>query len=181
MPYKDPIKRKKHNKEYYLKRKKENYQLWLEKSRMHCRKYYLKNKEKEKKRSRLYKLKNKEKIKKTTNAYLKVRRKTDMAWRLLVNNRTRINHALNGKYKKSQKTRDLLGCTPEKFKKHIESMFKPGMSWKKRYLIHIDHIRPCSSFDLSKPEEQAKCFHYTNLQPLWAHENLFKGAKIQQL
>jgi hypothetical protein len=43
---------------------------------------------------------------------------------------------------------------------------------------HIDHIIPCVSFDLSKPKEQAKCFHYSNLQALWKHENLSKGAKI---
>ena len=65
-------------------------------------------------------------------------------------------------------------------KKHLESTFKKGMNWEKfkKGVIHIDHIRPCVSFDLSKPEEQAKCFHYTNLQALWAHENLSKGAKI---
>jgi hypothetical protein len=45
--------------------------------------------------------------------------------------------------------------------------------------IHIDHIRPCSSFDLTKPKEQVKCFHYTNTQPLWAKENLSKGAKLE--
>ena len=43
---------------------------------------------------------------------------------------------------------------------------------------HIDHITPIASFNLTDPRQQAKCFHYTNLQPLWAYENLSKGAKI---
>jgi len=57
--------------------------------------------------------------------------------------------------------------------------FKPGMTWDNYgyYGWHIDHKVPCSNFDLSKPEEQYKCFHYTNLQPLWAEENLIKGGK----
>lgn len=54
------------------------------------------------------------------------------------------------------------------------------MSWKNKSEWHIDHIRPISSFDLNNPEEQAKCFHYTNLQPLWAIDNLKKGAKYEQ-
>jgi len=178
MPYKDPVKRKENSKKNYLKRKKENYQLWLERSRIHCRKYYLKNKKKENKRTKLYKLKNKEKIKKTVNAYYRKRRKTDMSWRLLMNVRTRINHALKGTVKKSDKTKKLIGISLEGLVKYIESKFKPGMSWKKRHLIHIDHIIPCASFDLTDPKQQAKCFHYTNLQPLWAHENLSKSSKI---
>lgn len=53
------------------------------------------------------------------------------------------------------------------------------MTWEKMgKLIHVDHIRPCCSFDLSKPEEQKIAFHYTNLQPLWAADNLSKGSKI---
>jgi hypothetical protein len=178
MPFKNPKDRKKYQRKWYLKNKKENYQKWLEEKRISCREYYRKNKKRENKRSRLYKLKNKEKIKITANIYYKNRRKKDMAWRLLVNVRTRINHALKGKYKKSKKTRDILGCTVEELKKYIESKFKLGMSWEKRHLIHIDHIKPCSSFDLTKASEQRECFHYTNLQPLWASENLSKGNRI---
>ena len=74
----------------------------------------------------------------------------------------------------------LIGCSAIELKEHIEKRFKDGMNWDAylRSLIHIDHIRPCASFDLSDPEQQKACFHYTNLQPLWAKDNLKKGAKI---
>ena len=52
------------------------------------------------------------------------------------------------------------------------------MSWNNYGKWHVDHIRPCIDFDLSKPEEQQKCFHYTNLQPLWAEENMRKHYKF---
>jgi hypothetical protein len=80
--------------------------------------------------------------------------------------------------KKTQRTMKLIGCTVEELKQHIEKQFKPGMSWKKRHLFHIDHIIPCASFDLTKLSQQKKCFHYTNLQPLWAIDNIKKGAKL---
>lgn len=53
------------------------------------------------------------------------------------------------------------------------------MTWENYgfYTWHIDHIRPCASFDLSDPEQQKICFNYKNMQPLWAHENLSKHAK----
>ena len=74
----------------------------------------------------------------------------------------------------------LLGCTVSFFMKHIESQWKEGMTWDNYGYRgwHIDHIIPCSAFDLTKEEEQKKCFHYTNQQPLWAEENMKKGAKI---
>jgi hypothetical protein len=80
--------------------------------------------------------------------------------------------------KKTQRTMKLVGCTVEELKQHIEKQFKPGMSWEQRHLFHIDHIIPCASFDLTKLSEQKKCFHYTNLQPLWAIDNIKKGAKL---
>ena len=75
-------------------------------------------------------------------------------------------------------TEKLLGCTFEYFIEYLQRLFKVGMTWKNYGKWHIDHIKPCASFDLSKLEAQKKCFHYTNLQPLWAEENLKKGAKI---
>ena len=82
--------------------------------------------------------------------------------------------------KKTHRTEELLGCTIEECKTYLESLFKEGMSWNNHGLNgwHIDHIVPCSAFDLTKIEEQKKCFHYTNLQPLWAKDNLSKGDKL---
>lgn len=72
-----------------------------------------------------------------------------------------------------------MGCSTETLKLHLEKQFKPGMTWGNHGVKgwHIDHIKPCASFDLTKPDDQLKCFHYTNLQPLWWHENLSKGDK----
>lgn len=72
----------------------------------------------------------------------------------------------------------LLGCTGEEFKHHLESKFQPGMSWENMSGWHIDHIRPCVSFDLTDLEEQKRCFHFSNLQPLWALENQKKWTKL---
>lgn len=75
----------------------------------------------------------------------------------------------------------LIGCDINTLRLHLESKFLPGMSWERRSEIHIDHRMPCASFNLSDPTEQQKCFHYTNLQPLWASDNLSKGKSIIQL
>lgn len=80
---------------------------------------------------------------------------------------------------KSVKTATLIGCSVVGFKAYLEARFQKGMSWENYGEWHIDHIRPCASFDLMDPEQQAICFHYTNLQPLWAVDNLRKGAKVR--
>lgn len=79
---------------------------------------------------------------------------------------------------KSERTMELVGCTPEELKIHIESQFTEGMTWDKygKNGFHIDHIRPCASFDFSDPQQQKECFHYTNLRPLWASENGSKNS-----
>jgi hypothetical protein len=88
--------------------------------------------------------------------------------------KNRLYLALKGNPKLST-TMKLVGCSIEQLKKHLETQFKPKMTWHNYGKWHIDHIRPCACFNLSKLEEQKKCFHYTNLQPLWAEENLRKG------
>jgi hypothetical protein len=59
---------------------------------------------------------------------------------------------------------------------HLEAQFVPGMTWANHGAWHVDHIRPCASFNLEDPAEQRVCFHFSNLQPLWAQDNLAKGA-----
>ena len=80
------------------------------------------------------------------------------------------------KMPKSGKTLDMIGCEWAKLKQHIQNQFKDGMKWSNRNLWHIDHIIPLSS--AKNEEELYKLCHYTNLQPLWAKENLSKGSKI---
>jgi hypothetical protein len=79
---------------------------------------------------------------------------------------------------KSAKTMVLCGCSIADLMEHLQSQFKEGMHWNNYGKWHIDHIRPCASFDLTDPEQQRQCFHYTNLQPLWARENIQKGARL---
>lgn len=82
------------------------------------------------------------------------------------------------KGKKCDSTINLLGAPIEVVRKHLEEQFVEGMSWENHGEWHIDHIQPCASFDLNDPEQQRECFHYTNLQPLWALDNLRKGSQI---
>jgi hypothetical protein len=84
--------------------------------------------------------------------------------------RCRIWHALKGKCKSAQ-TMKLIGCSIDFFKQHLEKQFKKGMSWQNYGQWHVDHIKQCWKFDLSKKSEQFKCFNYKNLRPLWAKEN----------
>lgn len=103
---------------------------------------------------------------------------SDPAYRLGVLLRQRTQHALKGKVKVGSAVKHL-GCTPAEAKAHIESLFRDGMTWENqgRWGWHVDHVRPLSSFDLTDPEQFRAASHYTNLQPLWWHENLTKHAK----
>ena len=191
---------KKKNKEYYSKNK--------EKIKEERKEYYSNNKEGIKKRGKKYRKKNIEKVKayekfrnirdrdkrnkasreyyaknkkdliKKKKIYEANRSKKDPSFKLIRNLRRRTLYALKGK-DKSANTMTLLGVPNIEFVwNHLEKSFKPGMTRKNHGKWHIDHIKPCASFNLTKPSEQRECFHYTNLQPLWASENLAKGSKI---
>lgn len=120
-----------------------------------------------------------EKIKRNKNRLNQ--RKKDIHFKVLDCLRARVKKVLNGKSKFAP-TLKLLGCSLEELKIYLAKKFQEGMSWDNHGYgetkWHIDHIRPCASFDLSKPEEQVKCFHYSNLQPLWQKDNLQKSDKL---
>ncbi len=71
----------------------------------------------------------------------------------------------------------MLGCSFPEFKSWMQSQFLEGMTWDNYGKWHIDHIKPCALFDLSKQSEQELCFNYRNLQPLWAADNYRKSDK----
>lgn len=107
------------------------------------------------------------------------KRKLDPHWIIANRLRSRIWHALKrGAATKSASTVALLGCSIQELRVHLENQFTAGMSWQNQGDWHIDHKVPCVSFDLTDPEQQKVCFHFSNLQPLWAVDNLSKGSKI---
>ena len=109
---------------------------------------------------------------------LKIKRRTNYTFRLKNNIRSRLIQFLNScKLHKDNKTFEIVGCSVEFLKEHIEKQFTKGMSWDLvGNYIHIDHRIPLSS--AKTEEEMYKLCHYTNLQPLWAEDNLKKGSKI---
>lgn len=119
-----------------------------------------------------------QKTKEKQNARARERRQTDPGFLLNQRLRARLGKVLVSlNVTKKNKMIEILGCTLEEFKKHIEKQFKPEMSWELKNFV-IDHIIPCSSFDLTKIEHQKACFHYTNMQPLSSTDNAKKGNKI---
>jgi hypothetical protein len=156
------------------------------------REYYQENKEEINRKNKKYYEENKEQLLKTCKEYVqhnreKINKKrmeryhNDPEFKMTHLMRTRINDLLTriGASKEST-TINLVGCTIETLKEHLESQFKEGMTWENHGVKgwHIDHATPCASFDLSDPDQQKECFHYTNLQPLWWWENLEKGSRL---
>lgn len=179
---KDCIKKdmRKRDKEYYKKNKSKidkKHREWHKKNKdsvsLRKKRYKEENPEKHKSITKKSREKNKEKIKEYRKKY---NQRSEVKLRATL--RSRIREALKNESKKAHGTEDLLGCSVDFLKIYLSKMFKEGMSWENHGEWHIDHIKPCSSFDLTKESEQRKCFHYTNLQPLWAEENLKKNNKF---
>jgi hypothetical protein len=136
------------------------------------KKYYYDNKEKNHKkileRNRLWR--------KNNSSYTTNRKKSDPAFKLIKNLRRRLNRFISFTYfTKRNTTIHHIGCSPQELKLFLEKKFIDGMTWENYGKWHIDHITPLSS---AKTEEEIyKLCHYTNLQPLWAIDNLKKSNK----
>jgi hypothetical protein len=178
------------NKDYFKKYNRDN----KSKIKLHKKAYRELNKEKVSKQIKAYRennrdkintinknwrYNNKEKVNKQIKVYLNNRLKTDLQFKLTHNLRNRLNSAIKGNYKAGSAVKDL-GCSVEELKSYIESKFQPGMTWDNWTTDgwHIDHIKPLSSFDLTDRKQLLEACHYTNLQPLWAKDNIIKSDKL---
>jgi len=178
-----PFNRKEYSKKWRLKNPaymKEWHLKNPEWKKEYGKEYRLKNKE----YFIAYRLKNKERQREWNLKNLGYKQKwqhnksrTDPNFRFKRYLRTRIYQALKGTAK-SKRTMKLIGCTIDELWTHLESKFREGMTRENHGKWHVDHIMPCASFNLTNVEQQKKCFHYTNLQPLWAFDNMSKGSKI---
>jgi hypothetical protein len=132
-------------------------------------------------RSRKWKEENRERHNAASVAYKLERLKVDPVFRMTMNLRKRLVNAVDAQgARKHGTTNTLTGCNTFELRAWLEEQFTDGMTWD-NYGVkgwHVDHIRPCASFDLTDPEQQKECFHYTNLQPLWAEENRRKSDSL---
>ena len=161
------------NPNYYKTPKwKKYYREWMKKKRNQDKSFH----DNELIKHNLWKKVNRNKIKTYKRIYENNRKRKDVSYKLKCYLRSRLSNVVK-KNKKSNTIIKLLGCSIGKLKLHLQNQFKINMTWKNYGKWHIDHIKPCAKFDLSKASEQRKCFHYTNLQPLWAKENISKGKK----
>ena len=150
--------------------------------------------EAQKKAQKKWRLENKEKViayrksekgkakqSKSLRAYYRRRIKKDPAFKLSCNMRKRLQSFLKRKgLNKSNKTMELVGCSKDFLREHLEKQFKPGMNWSNHNFRgwHVDHIVPLSKLDCSDPDQLKRACHYSNLQPLWAEENFKKHNSL---
>lgn len=173
-----------HNARSYRKhrcQRSEQNRLWAalnpEKMCGYKRKWYQRNKDQVSAAGKLWAKNNPEAFRKMRCRIVKRRMDKSPLLRVERSLRSRVRAAINGS-NKSAATLELLGCSVESLRLHLEERFVEGMSWENYGVVwHIDHIRPCASFKLSDPGQQKQCFHYSNLQPLFAADNLRKGDK----
>lgn len=169
--YKNREKRVEYRRKYVEERReevnnaqREQYQIHREK-RLLAKKEYLRKPEVKKQKAAY------------ARKYYKKRIKTDIQFKLTKSLRNRLKEAVKDGAKSGSAVSDL-GCSIDEFKLYIEKLFTEGMSWDNWGKWHLDHIIPLSSVDLTVRENVLKVCHYTNIQPLWAEDNIRKGCKV---
>ncbi len=147
-----------------------------ERQKLAMKQYYLINRERALLRSRSRYQKKREEIISSVGRYQKELYLRSEQYRLVKITRRRLNHLLERGALKGRALQDV-GCSVLELKIYLEGKFKKGMTWKNRGMWHVDHVTPLGFFDLTDPKQFSKASHYTNLQPLWAHENYYKNRK----
>lgn len=109
--------------------------------------------------------------------YRKIKMATDPQFKLRKLIRDRISKIMGKNYKTSS-ARLNLGCSFKELKLYLEKQFTEGMSWENHGKWHLDHKKPLKLFNLLNKEEFKQACHYSNLQPLWAFNNMSKGFKV---
>jgi hypothetical protein len=144
----------------------------IEEQRALHRAHYYKYRDRHLKEMSDYKKRNRAKL----NAYFRQKNASDMSFRIANRYRAKMNGLIYGKNKDFTALK-YFGCTRAEFMRHLESQFADGMTWDNRKVDgwHVDHIVPVCSFDMTIHEQAAKCWHYTNMRPVWAKENQSKN------
>lgn len=138
------------------------------------REKYVNDIENERTRARKYKRENREKVNRYMRGYNKTKRQEDPFYRACMNIRARAKEIVKDPKLRSR----TIGCTGQELKTHLEKQFKEGMTWENYGEWHIDHIYPLSVAFAQGPESFKKACHYTNLQPLWAADNIRKSNRV---
>jgi hypothetical protein len=130
-------------------------------------------------RRRLYEKYHDDRYRAKSAEYMRTKRRTDVNFAIAERLRARIKTASRkAGAEKSAGAMTLAGCSAEDLRQWLESQFVEGMNWENRSKWHIDHVIPCSAFNLSDSQQQEVAFHYTNLRPVWSTQNLQKSNKV---
>ena len=170
------------NREKLTQYSKEYYNINRENLLNNKKEYYKKNSKIIYSKLLIYNEKNKTKVNQYKNTYQKKKKKISPLYKVKVLMRDRLNKFFKySTINKNNSTIDIIGCTPKELKEFLEKKFVDGMNWENHGLYgwHIDHIIPLSS--AKSEEELIKLCHYTNLQPLWAKDNLKKYNNLDYL
>jgi len=189
----DPVRRKEQSRKTseYHRRKRENDPEYAAKSKARAKRYYQKIKNdpvkvsdlREYSLSQYYQRKNDPSryyaYLARAREYRKIRKKQDPDFAIKSHLRARLASLVrSGICTRDESAIQLTGASISELRQHLENLFGRGMSWGNYGAWHIDHIIPCSKFDLTDLRQQAICFNYLNLRPCWAAENLRKGNRL---